>query len=74
MGICINYDIKHEQTHPILLPKIPPDGLVSNKDIEILKQASGLDVDAKEKRYPRNLLKYPRNMLRGNKRINFTVT
>ena len=50
MGICVDYDddIEQKRTHHLLLPKISPERLAGGKDVEILKQATGLEVDAKK--------------------------
>ena len=64
MGICVDYDddIEQKRTHHLLLPKISPEGLTSDKDVEILKQATGFKVDAKKRKVskkPTKVLKRP---------------
>ena len=49
----------------ILLPKISPEGLVSDKDIEILKQATGLEADAKKKKVSKKTVKVSKKSLKG---------
>ena len=67
MRICFDYDddIERKQTHPLLLPKISPEGLISDKDLEILKQATGLEVDAKKQNLSKKPIKVSKKPVKG---------
>ena len=69
MGICVDYDdnIEQKRTHHLLLPKKSPEGLVDDKDIEILKQAIGLKVDTKKRKVSKKPVKVPK---KPTKRLN----
>ena len=67
MGICVDYDddIEQKQTHHLLLPKKSPEGLVNDKDIEILKQATGLKVDVKKRKVSKKPIKESKKPTKG---------
>ena len=67
MGICVDYDddVEQKRTHHLLLPKKSPEGLVDDKDIEILKQATGLKVNVKKRKVSKKPIKVPKRPPKG---------
>ena len=67
VGIRVDYDDNTEQkrTHHLLLPKKSPEGLVDDKDVEILKQATGLKVDAKKRKVSKKPIKVSKKPTKG---------
>ena len=45
MGVAVDYDDDDERrrTHPKLLPKVEAEGMMSRADVEVLRQAIGID-------------------------------
>ena len=52
MGIDVNYDDEKEwrATHPKLLPKVQPPGVLSSQDVEVLRKATGIPREAPSKK------------------------
>ena len=44
MGCEIDYDddVERRKTHPNLLPRVKPQGVVSKEDVEVLRKATGI--------------------------------
>ena len=45
IGVAVDYDDDDERrrTHPMLLPKVEAEGMMSRADVEVLRQAVGID-------------------------------
>ena len=52
MEIDVNYDDEKEwrATHPKLLPKVKPPGVLSSQDVEVLRKATGIPREAPSKK------------------------